>query len=258
LENNPEETIAKEQLAAATRLLALGSVSDDQLKTAQRAVDAVQKRLKIAEFDRKKYEADYKVGMDNLRLQRDKMMIPAPPIDGQVDTPLTWEGALIGDRQTVAIVYSNARIVSAKISEESFGKLKLGQKAKLRLLAYGGKEFDATVSKLLRRADDAQRFEVWLDVKVDPELLLPGSTGEVTITVDERTNQLVIPRRALIDASSVYVVKNGVVRRRTVKVGYMALNVVEVREGLEEGEHVVVDLLDEFRDGERVNIQIVK
>ena len=38
----------------------------------------------------------------------------------------------------------------------------------------------------------------------------------------------------------------------------MALNVVEIREGLELGEYVITDTLDEFRDGQRVNIQVVK
>jgi membrane fusion protein (multidrug efflux system) len=170
---------------------------------------------------------------------------------------LTWEGALIGGNQPVAIVYSNARIVAAKISEEKFGNVKVGQQANLRLLTYGSREFKAKVSKLLPTADETQRFEVWLEVEADPEILLPNSTGEVTITVDERPNALVIPRRALINNDTVYVVENGVVRRRTVKVGYVALNVAEIREGLREGEQVIVDRLDEFRDGQRVNIQVV-
>jgi multidrug efflux pump subunit AcrA (membrane-fusion protein) len=53
------------------------------------------------------------------------------------------------------------------------------------------------------------------------------------------------------------VVQNGVVRRRPVKPGYFALNVVEIREGLQEGDHVIIDTLDQFRDGQRVNIQVV-
>jgi multidrug efflux pump subunit AcrA (membrane-fusion protein) len=126
------------------------------------------------------------------------------------------------------------------------------------LLTYGSQEFEATVSKLLPTADEAQRFEVWLEVKVDdPQMLKPGSTGEVTITVDTHPNQPVIQRRALIGNDSVFVVENGVVRRRPVKVGYMALNVVEIREGLKDGEQVIVDMLDEFREGQRVKVQVV-
>lgn len=258
LEDNQDEKLAEEALATATRLRDLGDFSDEQFKAAQRTLDNVRKRLKLVEFDRAKAEADYKVRMDDLQLLRDKMTVPAPPIDGVVHMPLTWEGALIGGGAGVAVVYSNERIVAAKISEERFGRVTIGQKARLRLLTYGSREFDATVAKLLPTADEAQRFEVWLKVDADPALLLPGSTGEVTITVDEHPNALVIQRRALIGNDSVFVVQNGVVQRRRVKVGYVALNVVEILEGLKEGEQVIVDLLDEFREGQRVSVEVMK
>ena len=260
LADNPEEKLAEEALANATRLRDLGNVADEQVKSAQRALDAIKKRLKLAEFDREKATADYKVTMQNLNLLLEKMTVPAPPIDGVVHAPLTWEGALIGQGQPIAMVYSNARIVSAKISEESFGKVKIGQKARLRLLTYGEESFDAVVAKLLPTADEAQRFEVWLDVKIDdPERLKPGSTGEVTITVADRPNQIVIPRRARFDNNKVFVVKNGRVQLREIEVGYdSALNVIEIRKGLEDGEQVIVDNLDKFRDGQRVQVEIVK
>jgi RND family efflux transporter MFP subunit len=258
LKDNPEKTVAEDALKTAKRLYELGNVSEEQLKTAQRTLAAIEKRFELAEFDRKKAKADYDATMESLTLTKKKMTIPAPPMDGEVQAPLTWDGALIGPGQPVAIVFSNKRIVAAKISEESFGKVKIGQRAKLRLLTYGSQEFEATVSKLLPTADEAQRFEVWLEVKVDdPQMLKPGSTGEVTITVDTHPNQPVIQRRALIGNDSVFVVENGVVRRRPVKVGYMALNVVEIREGLKDGEQVIVDMLDEFREGQRVKVQVI-
>ncbi len=257
LKDDPREAIAEEQLANAKRLHGLGRLTDEQLKTAQRALDAIRKDLGLGKFDREKLEADHKARMDDLKVLKEKMTVFAPPTDGVVQAPLTWEGALIGGGQPVAIVYSNARIVAAKISEEKFGKVKVGQEANLRLLTYGSQEFKAKVSKLLPTADETQRFEVWLEVEADPEILLPNSTGEATITVDKRPGALVIPRRALINNDTVYVVENGVVRRRSVKVGYLALNVAEIREGLREGEQVIVDRLDEFRDGKRVNIQVV-
>ena len=260
LESNQDEKLAKEAVATVTRLRDLGNASDEQVRIAQRTLDEVQRKFRVAAFDRKKREADYKVTMDTLAQTRDKMAIPAPPMDGEVKEPLTWEGALIGGGQPVAIVYSTKRIVAAKISEESFGKVKIGQKARLRLLTYGEQSFDAVVSKLLPTADEAQRFEVWLDVKVDnPEQLKPGSSGEVTITVAEREKQIVIPRRARFDGNKVFVVNGSRVELRTIEVGYdSALNVLEVRKGLNEGERVIVDNLDEFHDGQRVQVEVVK
>ena len=178
------------------------------------------------------------------------------PFDGTVEGALTWEGALIAIGTPVARIFSRSRVVAAKIGEESFGRVKVGQSARLRLLTYGSQNYDATVSELLPTADDAQRFTVYLDVKVDPELLKPGSSGEVTITVAQRPDAVMISRRALFDANKVFVVKDGRVQQREVEVGYVALNRVEIRKGIEVGEHVIVDRLEEFRDGQRTRVEV--
>ena len=53
-------------------------------------------------------------------------------------------------------------------------------------------------------------------------------------------------------------VKNGRVTRRQVKIGFdSALNVVEILEGLDVDEQVIVDRLDEFYEGQRVRVQVV-
>ena len=113
------------------------------------------------------------------------------------------------------------------------------------------------MSELLPTADDAQRFTVHLDVKVDAELLKPGSTGEVTITIDSRPNQVMIPRRALFDGNKAFIVKDGRVQRRELEIGYVALNKVEVRKGLDAGEAVILDPLEGYRDGQRVRTEMV-
>lgn len=258
LKDDPRQEDAKRVLENATRLQKLGRATDEQVRLAQRALDALVREFDLGEFDNKKLKADQEARLKDLRIQKEKMSVPAPPVDGVVQAPLTWEGALISRGSAIAIVYSNTRVVAAKISEEKFGKVKLGQEANLRLLTYGSRTFKAKVAKLLPTADEAQRFEVWLDVEVDPELLLPGSTGEATITVDARPNALVIPRRALFGGDKVWVVKDGRVKKRQVKVGFdSALNVVEILEGLEFGEQIILDRLDEYYDGQRVRIEVV-
>jgi RND family efflux transporter MFP subunit len=258
LENNPEKRLAEERLATARRMFELGNIPEEDVKSLQRVLDEIDRKMKLMEFDDQKAESDYKVAMENFELVREKMRVVAP-FDGTIhnDGALTWVGALINSGQEVAKVFSRKRVVVAKISEESFGRVKLGQVARIRLLTYGTQSFDATVSELLPTADDAQRFTVYLEVKADPELLKPLSTGEVTITVDQRPDQMMILRRAVFDNNKVFIVRNGLVELRELEIGYMALNVVEVRKGLAVGEHVIVDNLEEFRAGQRVRIEVV-
>lgn len=259
LTNKDEEELelAKEALETARRLHGIGELSDEQLRNAERALKNVQTAIDVREFDRKKAADDFDAMVKDMNRQIERMTIRAPS-DGAVHQALVSKGALIHAGQPVALIFSNERVVAAKISEESFGRVKIGQPARLRLLTYENETYDATVKKLHPVADDAQRFTVFLDVKVDPERLKPKSTGEVTITVDRRENQLMIPRRALFNGDQVLVVKNGRVELRTVEVGFRALNAAEIRGGLEEGDYVIVENLEQFRPGKRVRVEIVE
>lgn len=258
LENNPERKVAEERLATAKRLFELGNASEEDLKGAQRALDGIVTRLKLTEFDDQKAEVDFKFAMEGLELLREKMRVVAP-FDGTIhnDGAMTWEGALINAGQPVTKVFARRRVIEAKISEESFGRVKLGQPARIRLLTYGTQTFDAIVSELLPSADDAQRFTVHLDVKADPDQLRPLSTGEVTITVERIPDQIMVLRRSIFDSDQVYVVRNGRVERRKLELGIVSLNNAQVRKGLEVGELVIVDRLEEFRAGQRVRTEVV-
>jgi RND family efflux transporter MFP subunit len=257
-EVSPTRKLVVEKLAQAKRLFELNSISAEALREAERALENLDLQLQIDALNERRGEVDFKVTMENHQLQLDRMQIRAPD-DGEITEANIWNGALIGRGHVVGKFMSHARVVSAKISEESFGRVRVGQVARVRLLTHGDREFDATVSKLLPNADEGQRFTAFLDVKVDSaEQLRPGSTGEVTITVDARPNALMIARRALFDSDKVFVVKHGQVELRTVKVGYLALNVAQVKEGLAEGELVIVDELDQFRAGDRVKPEPVR
>jgi membrane fusion protein (multidrug efflux system) len=76
-----------------------------------------------------------------------------------------------------------------------------------------------------------------------------------SIAYDRHADALVIPRTALIeedDQTSVYVVADGAVSRRTIEVGIESGNLVEVVGGLASDEEVVVTGQSSLRDGSKV------
>ena len=110
--------------------------------------------------------------------------------------------------------------------------------------------------KVLSSADpETQRYPVHLEVQIDPAKLVPGITGEVSIILDERPSKTIVPRRALF-GDKLFVVKNGRVELRTVKAGYVSMTAVEILQGVETGELVIVDKLDQFADGNRVTTEL--
>jgi RND family efflux transporter MFP subunit len=169
-------------------------------------------------------------------------------------------GALIDEKSSLATLITISRAVEAKVSQENFAGIALGQKAIVRFLGHENDIFDATTVKILPTAEaETQRYIVHLEVntKGRTDLLVPGLTGEVSIVVGERDADALVPRRAVF-GSSVYVVAEGRVIRRKVELGYVSLNIVEVTKGLQTGDLVVVEDIDKFRDGDRVSAEIVK
>ncbi|MDO8543494.1 MAG: efflux RND transporter periplasmic adaptor subunit [Opitutaceae bacterium] len=252
-EHDPKRMVAREALENAQRLFKRNEVAEKDVEAAKRVLEAIDTAIELANLDAKKAKADFDAVMERTKRLLEKMKILAP-FDGSVQTPLTFEGAIIGLGETVAMILSNARVVTAKVSEDSIAKVKPDQPAKVTLLAYPGEQFDARVIRISETADESQRFNVFLDVKTDLGRLKHGSTGEARITVGERENQPLVARRAVFSDDHVYVVKNGVVEKRKIEIGYRALNYVEVRAGLQPGELVIADNLDEFYPGQRVRL----
>jgi len=244
---------ARDALDQSERLKGLGSLSEAELVKQRRSFKMIEQRVALEEVNNRQLieglENTLKVKQNQLR----KMTVMAP-FDGVVSTVVARPGDLLGAKATIATLISTSRTVEAKISEENFSGIKVGQKCTVRFLGYGGTNYDAYVIKILPTADpETQRYIVHLDVKIDADKLVPGITGEVSIIVAERPNATLIPRRALFD-SRVYVVSDGRVAMRRVEVGYVALNVVEITKGLVEGDQVIVEELDRFRDGDRVRL----
>jgi multidrug efflux pump subunit AcrA (membrane-fusion protein) len=148
---------------------------------------------------------------------------------------------------------TSTRTVEARISEEDFADIRKGEEASVIFLPYGDRIFKATVTKILPTADpDTQRHTVFLDVKIDPDQLVPGITGEVSIVVGRREAGVIIPRRALFAGGKVFVVLDGRVQARTVRKGYVWQTGVEILDGVSPGEKVIVEDLDKFYDGDHV------
>lgn len=252
--NDPALQIAKETLANAEVQYNRKTISDIEWKNAQRTYQQVETNLALADFDAKQLKTKFENAQADLQRQIDKMTIRAP-MDGIVEGIRVAPGALINAGTTVATFFSNERVVIAKVGEEEVGKVKVGQPAKVRLLNLPGEEFDAKVTSILPFAEpETQRYSIYLGVKAPITKLKPFSTGEATITVGERDNEPLIPRRAIFNDDYVYVVKDGVVEKRRVKLGFKGLNYAEVTANLQPGDQVVVEDLDQFHNGEHVRV----
>ena len=248
---------ATENLENFERLTKAGNYAPGELEKQRRLVKQIEQRLALENVARKQEIANFQNTLKVKRRQRDKMTITAP-FDGVVSLVYARPGDLINPNVPIATLITTSRAVEAKISQENFADIRLGLKATVRFLGRENDTYEATVVKILPTADaETQRYPILLEVKCPPEVLVPGLTGEVNVIVGSRDAQALIPRRALF-GTNVYVVENGRVQLRKVEVGYVSLNIAEVTKGLVPGDLVVVEELDQFRDGDRVRTTLVK
>jgi len=247
---------ARENLANNERLMRMGNYSATAVEQERRAVRQIEQRLELETVNNELQLTNLENQLANRRLELRKMTIRMP-LDGTVSRVDARPGAIISANTPLAMLISANRTVEGRISEENFAGIRVGQRASVRLLGYGTDQFNAEVSTVLPAADaETQRYMVYLNLEIEKEKLVPGLTGEVSIITAERSNTVIVPRRALI-GNRVLVLEGNVVRLRTVERGYESFNEVEILSGVQEGDLVVVEELDRYRDGERVRTRVV-
>ena len=144
-----------------------------------------------------------------------------------------------------------------RLPESYFGKLRLGQQVELKIDAFSGQTFKATLMAIDPLIDQAGR-SLSLRAKLDnPEgKLRPGMFANVRLILSERARAMTIPEEALVPIGSdqyVFKVVEGKAQRVQVRIGLRRNARVEVSEGLLPGDEVVTAGQLKIRDGVAVN-----
>ena len=247
--------VAEEVLKDEKRLFDLGQRSEKQVKAAQRVLQKSKEELEMSELaaTSKIERLENAIRVMNRRLEK---MVVHTSIDGIIEEVYSNKGDLITTGHPIASIISKERDVQAELNEENFAGIRVGQNAKVRFLSHGASLFDAQVIKILPSANPGtQRYTVKLDVNIAQHLLVPGLTGEVTINIGERAGAKIIPSRALIGDRVFVVNSDKELEYRQVEFGFRSLSRTEILSGLEEGELVVVEELERYREGDRVSIK---
>jgi multidrug efflux pump subunit AcrA (membrane-fusion protein) len=117
----------------------------------------------------------------------------------------------------------------------------------LPIEAVSGKvdENKQTVALRLRLVNDTGEFK-------------PGMMVQLNFPEKSHPDALIIPRSALLEEEGIYsafVLHEGTVEKRLIKVGIMHDDMIEVTDGLSEGERVVTEKAYSLVDGMEVNVQ---
>jgi RND family efflux transporter MFP subunit len=164
------------------------------------------------------------------------------------------EGATVYSRQKIFSLPDMTRMqVKVNIHESLIKKIKVGQKAEVRIDAFPNVVFVGTVKSVSQLADSTRPWmsggvKEYTTIVTLNEIsgyeLKPGMTAEARILVGELKNVLVVPVSAVAENKGdfyAFVEEPGGIKLRKVKVGENNEKLVEILEGLKEGESVALD-----------------
>ena len=130
------------------------------------------------------------------------------------------------------------------LPEKELPKVHKQQQATLAMTALGNQDVNAYVERVSPVIDaKTGTFKVTLRVPNESNRLKAGMFAQVKLNYDTRRNATLLPRKALLaidDKINVFIVNDGKAQKVSVKTGYQDGDYVEILEGLNGSEKVIV------------------
>ena len=175
------------------------------------------------------------------------------PFDGVVIDRLAEAGELAAPGKPLLSMYEQNRLwLEASVPEQQLARVRVGQAYTVRIDAYG-RTLRGRVVEIVQSADPATHTVLARVRLEDPRGLLPGMFGRLLIP-ESPQQVLTIPANAVRrvgQLTSVDVIQDGRVERRTVQLGRAAGAEVEVLSGLAPGEKIVAAATETAAGGQK-------
>ena len=188
------------------------------------------------------------------------------PIEGIMTLRNIEVGNMVTNNQVVASVAKfDPLLARIQVTEKDFGKITVGQTARITVEAAPEREFTGTV-KMISPVVDPESGTVKVTVEVprtDASLLRPGMFASVYIITETRSNTLVIPKKALVlegEGNQVFTFETdpesgrGQAQRKRIEIGFTDSDRLEILSGLSQGEQVITVGQEGLRPGSPVRL----
>jgi cobalt-zinc-cadmium efflux system membrane fusion protein len=237
-----EERLLKEEIGARKNFVA----AEAEYKVAQANVEVAHKKLHVLGF------TEDQVKQIASTHQINPAITLYAPIEGKVVEIKAVRGAMV-DPATPILTVIDPRLlwIDAEIYEKDVARIKVGQKAEIRVPAYPEKLFNGRISYIGDVVKPETRtITVRTEVANTEQLLKPGMFADVDIVLDEGQKVLVVPSAAILEEGnekSVFVKESGHFVRREIVTGAVDGSYQRVLSGLKRGEQVVIEGNHELR-----------
>jgi len=238
---SPELVSAQREYAIATdAVAALKGAGEDSQAGMKRLADSSLTRLKNWDISEEQVRALAQSG------EARRTLTFRSPVSGIVMEKKAVQGMRFMPGDSLFQIADLSSVwVMADVYEQDIGLIRTGSKAKVSISAYPEQSFEGTITYVYPTLKPETRtVPVRLETGNARHLLKPGMFAEVQLPVGGKGKVLTVPISAVIDSGTRQIVlvqlAQGRFEPREVKLGSRTDAYVEVRDGVKEGEEVVV------------------
>ncbi|QUH27212.1 efflux RND transporter periplasmic adaptor subunit [Serpentinicella alkaliphila] len=229
-----------------------GAVSKSQLEQAEMA--ASDKSLQTAEIQVRQAEKAY----DQASSALDNTLVIAP-ISGVISSLSAIESQLVSSAQPVATIIDIDKVsLQFDVAENMINRLYIGQEVTVDIPSSLEGELKGKIDFISTAADArTQLYKVKVNITNKDHRIKPGMSGSIKFNIESRQDVLVVRSRAIIDSEGeklVYVVEDEKAVQKEVVLGLDTGLYIEVKEGLKEGDVVIIKGQQYVVEGQSVKV----
>lgn len=251
LGSREEFETAQSSAASALSDLEGAKVAVEELDQQEKAVESKQHDVTIAQSSVETSQIALDTANQNLAYTT-----VTAPIDGTVSDLKVQKGTIVASGTnavnggTTIMTLSDLSHVyfMATVDEADIGHVEVGQKARITLSSYGMRTFEGVVRRVPvkgKSESNVVTFEVKIEVTDEAKnLFKPIMTGNATIIQDQRENALMVPKGAIKRENNQSMVTLTDGQSKEVKTGLESSEMVEILEGVKEGDKVQVSAIE--------------
>jgi len=231
--------------------------AEAQKRAADQQVEAAAANVNVARANVNAKQA----ALNKFKAQQGFKFVVAP-FDGVIVSRKVDQGALItaGSQSTTQELFQMAKLDILRsyvnVPQSLSRYLKPGQPAEITVSSYPERTFVGKVTNVSGALDPQTRTRQ-TEIKIEnfDHALLPGMYAQIKLTVQRPENWVEVPSNAVIPRESnleVAVVRDGKAHYQKVVLGRDFGDEVEIKDGLRNGEVVILSPADDLREGDPV------
>lgn len=182
------------------------------------------------------------------------------PFSGVIKERFVNPGDYVEEKGTIASLVAVSPLkLRASVPESAARFVKRGLSVAINVEAYPDRIFDGTVIRVSPSVDPKTRSLAIEAVFPNKDgLLKPGFFADGRVITKTADKAVFVPEESIVafaGIKKVFVIENGAASERIVKVGERLENMVEITEGLKEGEVIATSALNKLSTGVKVEVK---